>query len=62
MKNHPLYLVFGALLLVFYLYSETRGLIYTSTDEKSAIPAGAAGSARGYRTHGFWFVGHHGGK
>ena len=56
-----LYLVIGSVLLVGYLASEARGMVYTGTDTKSAIPKGAK-SSRGYRSHSFWFIGYHGGK
>ena len=57
-----IYLFFAAGILGFYLFSETRGLVYASTDTKTTIPAGASKSRRSYRSHSFWFVGYRGGK
>ena len=56
-----LYLVAGACVLAFYMYTETRGVVFGSADTKRSVPPEAK-SSRGYRTHGFWFVGYHGGK
>lgn len=56
-----LYLAAGVALLGSYLYTETRGVVFGSSDERASLPAEAR-SSRGYRAHGFWFVGYHGGK
>lgn len=61
MSFTKIYLAVGSLIVAFYLFSESRGMIYGSSDTKSPIPT-AAKSGRGYRAHGFWFVGYRGGK
>ena len=55
------YLLVGVLVLATYLITESRGMVFSSADTKQTIPVGAR-SQKGYRTHGFWFVGYHGGK
>lgn len=56
-----LYMLAGAAVLAGYLVTETRGVVFGSSDKKATLPAEAR-STRGYRTHGFWFIGYHGGK
>ena len=56
-----IYLVAGTFILVTYLITESRGVVFSSADTKQMVPVGAR-SQKGYRTHGFWFVGYHGGK
>ena len=56
-----LYLLVGVAILTFYLITESRGVVFWSADTTRTIPAGAR-SQKGYRSHGFWFVGYHGGK
>ncbi len=57
-----LYWVIGSALLALYFYTESRGIVYASTDTKSTIPKEAR-SRGGARSHGFWYVGgYRGGK
>jgi len=55
-----LYLLAGPLILVSYLYTETRGVVFGGADARQALPAEA--KSKGYRSPGFWFVGYQGGK
>jgi len=55
------YGICGGLLVAGYVYSEWRGVSFSSNSTTRAIPK-AAKSSRGYRSPGFWFVGYHGGK
>lgn len=56
------YGIFGAALLVLYLLAESTGYVLFEPGERSAVPPEVRGARAGYRTHGFWYGGYHGGK
>jgi hypothetical protein len=56
-----IYGIGGAFLVAMFIYNESRGVVYFSTDSKRPFP-NVAKSSRGYRSPGFWYTGYHGGK
>lgn len=59
-----LYSLIGAAILAGYLLTESRGIVFFSTDTKSAVPPGkAVKGSTGRRSRSFWYVGgYRGGK
>jgi len=56
-----IYGICGGILVVMYLFNESRGVVYFTSTPTRPIPK-AAKSSRGYRSPGFWYTGYHGGK
>ena len=56
------YAAIGVGLLALYFVSETRGAVYSGTDERATLPTSVRTSPGGYRSSSFWFSGIHGGK
>ena len=49
MRHHPLYVVFGVLLLVILGYAEWRGWSFTSIDEVKNVPRSVRDNPGSYR-------------
>ncbi|MSP74294.1 MAG: hypothetical protein EXR76_19355 [Myxococcales bacterium] len=56
-----IYLGFGTLLLTGYGYTVFTGR-EPFEDERDRVPSEARASGHGYRSHGYWITGYHGGK
>jgi len=60
--RHPIYLIYGLLLLGMVTLAEYRGWTFTSVNELKNVPKSVRDNPGAYRSHYMYYARHVGGK